>query len=131
MLSFWLMGQFLLLRGEGGFRPKTFERSILNFRVVFGPWTQCNAAHVRPWSKNPKSWVNWTTNLSETFKIDVNIDFANTNQGGFLINAPNIIWAQKPKIARLLGFWGPKSKIRHDYFLRNPYLHRFWKNVGE
>ena len=27
-------------------------------------------------------------NLSETFRIDVNMDFANTNHGGFLIKAP-------------------------------------------
>ena len=41
------------------------------------------------------SILHFSMNLSETFRIDVNMDFANTNDGGFLIYASKKIVSPK------------------------------------
>ena len=65
-------------------------------------------------------------NLSETFTIDVNMDFANTNHGGFLIKAPKKIRAQNLKKAGL--YWGLCSRF-FEGLNQNSAMVRFAKSI--
>ena len=60
---------------------------------------------ILPKCHSPKSLLllHFSTNFSETFRINVNMDFAHTNHGRFflLFRPPKKIWAQNQKSAKI------------------------------
>ena len=71
--------------------------------------------------------LHFSMNLSETFSIDVNMDFANNLGSGILVKSHQKYCEPKIKngIFLYLRFFAkPLSK-----FCANPYLHRFWKLI--
>ena len=61
--------------------------------------------------QSPKSLLllHFSMNLSETFRIDVNMVFANTNLGGFLIEGPQISF--EPKMNLNCFLWVLEAKV--------------------
>ena len=74
---------------------------------------------ILPKCHSPKSLLllHFSMNLSETFRINVNMDFAHTNCGQFLSPKSKISPLFKKKYFGLKIFWRPKSKIDQDKFI--------------
>ena len=94
----------------------------------------------------PKSLLllHFLMNLSQTFRIDVNMDFANNLVRGFLIYAPKKISAQNPKktVLRILGSvvfevghlfgrdWRPQT-IRGTRGFDTPIFRQKWPKISK